>query len=156
LKHTLDVVDTDCSDVWFRDAMIEARFFNPYSTSQGKWDYGFMIRDQVGSKSDEIRVIITSENKWYVKFGLEDWDQASKGELSNLNLGPDESNLIKFIAQGDTGYLYINDSFVSSMDIGYDVLEGDFCVAGGIIKSYKIEGYQTKFEDFSVWSLTTP
>ncbi|MFC2064794.1 hypothetical protein ACFLXB_06835 [Chloroflexota bacterium] len=46
-----ELVKTNCSRVDLRDFMVEADFVNPYSSSFGNWDIGFLIRKNFDRES---------------------------------------------------------------------------------------------------------
>ena len=51
-------IDTHPTSVWLADGIIEARFFNPYSASEGDWTSGFLIR--IGS-ADEYHAVFADD-----------------------------------------------------------------------------------------------
>ncbi len=79
----------------------------------------------------------------------------SSGYLSNLRSEEGNFNTIKFIAREDTGYLYVNDSLISSMDLSLRNMAGDICVATGLYNASELPGYSTRYVDFTIWSIST-
>ncbi|MFC2064793.1 hypothetical protein ACFLXB_06830 [Chloroflexota bacterium] len=78
------------------------------------------------------------------------------GNLPNLKTSENDSNHIRLIARGNEGYLYINGSLVSKLDLSMHDDDGDVCVATGFTPGYEINGYKTHYENFEVWSLASP
>ena len=103
--------------VSLKDGIIEAEFFNPYSTRVGKWSVGFLFRVN-GSNAYHV-VFIHSSGAWlHILETGGGTGQRLAGELSNYIDTTDRgSNHIRIIALGDEGWLFINGAFVSDLDL---------------------------------------
>lgn len=131
----------------------EATFMNPYSTSEGSWDYGFLFRDE-GSNM-QYRLIISSDTEWelYNNTGSSDGALIASGYLDNLNTEAYGSNMIKLIAYNSAGQLWVNDVYISDLDLSGRINSGEIYVATGMYTEDEIEGKTTEFYDFSVYEL---
>jgi hypothetical protein len=155
LEHDDDEsIESQCTNVALRDFVAEAIFYNPYSASYNGWAYGFIFRHT--KRNYQYRIVVSSKANWYLSL----WEDVSlgdkaKGTLSNLRTGKGDFNAMKFVARGDTGYLYVNDLLISSMDLDQRLVSGEVCASTGFFTGYEIPGYSTGYEDLTVWSLPT-
>ncbi len=153
LKHEEDdLVEVWTADVSLRDFIAEAVFHNPYSTAAGSWDYGFLFRDE--RSNNQYRLTVFSDGSW----GLGNQEDATftdiaRGRLNNLDTTANGSNSIKVIASGNQGWLYINHQFVAELDLSDRTNAGDITVATGIWNGDEINGEETCYDDFTVWSI---
>ena len=158
LKHAEDgYIKEYEAEVYVKNFIAEATFHNPYSSTRGNWDYGFLFRDpQVGTLKigtfHSIRV--TSNGRWkhnVVTNG--DWNTVEEGNVSGLWTGAGQINCLRIVVLDNGGAFYVNDQFVALLDTSKLTIKGDISVATGISKGSEIKGEVTNFEDFTVWSL---
>ncbi|MBU7026495.1 MAG: hypothetical protein HXS48_06100 [Theionarchaea archaeon] len=154
LSHKKDDIEEYHASMKVEDFIAEATFKNPYSTTKGKWDYGFLFRY---SKGTFHAIRVTSDGKWThdVVFHGE-WDYLKGGNVSGLQTGADQKNHLRIIVIGDNGWFYVNGLFVASLDTSGLTRKGDIAAATGMYTNYGIEGKTTDFEDFTIWSLDVP
>ena len=149
-------IETYPAGVELRNLMVEARFQNPYSTLEGSWDYGFLLRY---SDSNEFHaIIIRSNGSWsnYVRTGTSESTQLIRvAQSSQINASPGGNNHLRVIASGDVGWLFINDEFVSELDLGQWSETGDVRAATGFVSGDEITGRNTQFQDFTVRPVTS-
>ena len=100
------------------DGIIEARFYNPYSTQEGSWTSGFMFRQGV---SEEFHaVLIDDSGYWYQRSRTGDLDSAqavAEGRSSHIDTSPSGSNHIRIIAFGREGWLFVNGALVAKLEL---------------------------------------
>ena len=146
-------IDTHFVDVSVSDAIIEAHFFNPYSTSLGTWSYGFLFR----SKTTEFHVVgIRSTGIWFHRLRTEDSDTSqdlAEEYSSHIDTGQHASNHIRIIARGSEGWLFINDEFVDTLDLSGLTDAGNVDLVGAYWRNDAITGKSTRFENFTIRSL---
>ena len=131
------------SGVWVKDSTIEVRLSNSeHSVASAVL---FRLRPR-----DGYSLIVRKDGVYYF-----DWIGDSSGGsvqefFSNaIDTTPEGSNHIRIVARDDAGTLYINGKLLTSLDLS-DVLE-----AGDIVLiSFGDAGYETRFEDFAIWSPT--
>jgi len=139
-------------DVDLSNFVVEARFFNPYSPSKGKWDCGFLFRHEGGNK--QFRLTIHSDKSW----DLDNWvgettNSIDYGVVDNLDISERGSNKITLIARNKTGYFYVIDVFIATLDLSARINSGSILVATGMYSGDEINGYKTRYKDFMIWSL---
>jgi len=142
------------ADVDVKDFVADVTFYNPYSTSKGSWDYGFLFRRVESGTFHTIRVM--SDGKWYHDVVIDgDWNRVGEGEVS-LQTGANQKNHLRLIVIGDSGWFYVNGQLVATLDTSRLTKSGDVCAATGTFSGNEIEGEVTRFKDFTVWSFDEP
>jgi hypothetical protein len=156
---TIDLIDghvaTHCSHIDTQNFAVEATFHNPYSESVGNWSYGFLFRHV--DSNDQYRLSIFSDGTWT----LDDvhpgstkpvFNEIADGTLS-IHRGADGSNKIRLIVLDDRGYLYVNDVFITSLDLSDRMESGNVCLGAGFTYKTEIAGYTTRYSDFLIWNV---
>ena len=135
------------------DAVVEARFFNPYPTSAGTWSYGFLVRSQAFNTFDAV--FVRSNKVWYQynrSGSVESGALLASGFVSDIDTEPGRSTHLLVIASGKEGWLFVNERFVTNLNLGGASARGDIVAIAGYFESDEIPGSYTRFEDFTVWS----
>ena len=143
--------------VTVNDAIISATFGNPYGAQSGRWDYGFYIRNDRGTNRGTFMYLaVTSEGNWQLKWR----DRATKttetihqSTVDNLNTGPGEENTLWVAAIGNRGAFFINDEFVSMLDLSASNRAGDVAVITGVYSGHEQAGAATPYRAFRILSL---
>ena len=140
------------------DAVIEARFFNPYSVHDGRWTSGFLLRDEpdgwgfhlvgITSRGYWIHSLRTGKTESEIENTLLDW-----GETSVINTFLWGYNDIRVIAIGDEGTLFINNQYVASLDLSGLKSGGYITAIGAYYTEDGLAGASTEFEDLTIKSL---
>lgn len=149
------LIDTYRANISVSDAIIEARFFNPYSTQSGSWSSGFVFR-QTGANVVHI-VVINSDGAWYhyLRTGDVDTQQDLAAEYSNhINTTARGSNHVRIIANGSEGWLFINGEFVGNLDLSGLTGAGSVSAVGSYFQDDGLAGQSTRFGDFTIRSLS--
>lgn len=140
------------ANVDIRDFVVEAILYNPYSLTKGGWDFGFLFRDL--GVSDEFRLAVKSNGSWSLNDQRgDDSNYIHTGDVSNLYVSPDASNLFRLVSDGDRGFFFVNDFFIAELDLSSRTNSGDIAVAIGIRSNSEIQGEVTVYEDFTIWTL---
>lgn len=146
-----EFVEIDYADVTLKNFIAEASFVNPYNPSTGAWDYGFLFRD---SGSNELRLSIQSNKGWVLTNRSNDeWEQINSGTISHLLVTASQRNEIRLICRNEQGWLYVNDTFIAELDLSSHTSSGDVLIATGIHGGDEIAGEETRYTNFTVWSL---
>ncbi len=135
------------------DGIIEATFFNPYSSDQGNWSSGFTFR--VGYSNEFHLLAVHSSGSWYhnLRTGDVEAEQELKQQYSNhITTGIDESNYIRIIFLDDEGWLFINGTYIDKLDLSGLIHSGSVSAIGGYFTEDGIAGHFTRFEGFAIWS----
>lgn len=147
------VISKSAEEVDMRDFVVEAVFYNPYPTTRGDWDIGFLFRDT--GTADELRMAVDSSGDWELRDRRgDDSNLVQKGRLSNLDTRDSGSNWLVLAADGDQGFFFVNGTFVAELDLSSRTESGKVLVATGIETGRAIEGEVTTYDGFTVWPLT--
>ena len=76
----------------------------------------------------------------------------ASGGLYNLNTGLRDNNHLLVITLDDEGWLIVNDSFISKLDLGAHGKKGDITAFSGYFTDDEATGAVTSFQDFTVWA----
>ena len=140
------------SGIRLDNAMVEARFFNPYPTSEGKWDAAFLFRK---SEANEFHaVVITSGRKWYhyVRNDISRTGTLVQSQDSDaIDTTAAGSNHLRIVALDDVGWLFINGGFAGALDLSGWQPAGSMAAATGYFAGHTIPGESTRFEEFKIW-----
>ncbi len=137
------------------NVMVEATFTNPYSSSEGSWDYGFLVRS--GRVNEFHGIVVTSDGFWAhtVRTGTyESSKQVDTGFHSSIRTTATGTNQIRVILQGDTGWLFINDSYITELDVSDWTGSGDVAIITGYFTGNSIPGRSTDYEEFGITAVT--
>lgn len=128
-----------------RDFVAEVEFSNPAADEFTPWDSGIRFR---ASDSGSYHLVIFSSNAWQLydetatSFSLIDG-----GEFSDLrNFG---GNKVTLVAAGLTGGIYLNDEFVSELDLSDRLDASDVWVTRG----FNSEGETAEFIEYQQFTL---
>ena len=141
------------SSTWLADAVIEARFFNPYSRQEGEWDTGFLFRYRQGREYSLFHaVMIHSGGWWYhdLRTDEEENHRLASGYSEYIAAGAHEHNDVRIITFEDEGTLFINDNYIATLDLSGLAGEGSVVLASGFYSNSGIKGKSTQFENFTV------
>lgn len=153
LEHTDDgFINALSTDLDISNFVIEATFFNPYATSEGIWDIGFMFRD--GGGNNQYRLVITSDSDW----ALDLWEETNiglqnEGTATNLDTGLNGQNRITLYVNGSVGYFWLNGLFISKLDLSYRPDSGNIFIGSGFYIGNEIPGRDTPYQGFAVWAV---
>ena len=101
LEHdpTDGFIKTDYARVSFSDMVVEATFTNPYPTSTGSWDYGFILRQ---NRDDPfLQFIVSSDERWAVSTGTNaPYDRLGGGTIDGLDTSDSGRNHVMVVVIG--------------------------------------------------------
>ena len=143
-------IDTYKANVSLADGIIEARFFNPYSSQTGSWGSGFLFR--LGTNQFHA-VFVTQSERWYhyLRTGDASSDQqVGSGFSTFINTDAYGSNFIRIIAIGGEGTLFVNGEFVATLDLRGLIDAGTVYAIAGYFAGDGVAGKSTQFEDFKI------
>jgi hypothetical protein len=140
--------------LYIKNFIAQATFVNPYPTSKGNWDYGFLFRS--ADFNYQYRIILSSGKQWE----LENWIGSSNttstiasGVVANLNTGENDSNTLWLLASDRQGELYVNGQFIADLDLSARTSPGDVVPATGLYSGDQVSGYATQYKDLIIWRL---
>ena len=146
------LVDRHRTRVWMADGIIEARFFNPYFVSEGEWSSGFMFRSS--PEDGPFVVAISGTPAWYHRlWDGNGWEDLASELDDRIVTTRGQANLLLVITIGDTGYLFINSTYVDALDLKGWTGAGTVHAVASYIRGHSVTGVSTQFERFAVWSI---
>ncbi len=118
IKHGGDEkkYDAHLARTLIADGIIETRFFNPFFVPEGEWSSGFVFRNSIAGGPHGT--IISGSSDWY--HGLwngDDWDTLTEAPENTIATARGNANLLLVIAIGERGHLFINNAYVSDLDL---------------------------------------
>jgi len=148
-----ELIEGENADVNLKNFIVEATFSNPFGTSTGKWDYGFILRHV--EKNVQFRFVIQSDQTWTLmnNTGDADGQVIDEGDMPSLNISENGSNQVKLVLKDDQGLFYLNGEFITELDLSERTNSGDIYIVTGVYSGDEITGEATGYSDFSIWSL---
>lgn len=137
-------------DTKYTNFIVTSTYKNPYGTSTGNFDYGFMFRNLGGN--DQFRLPVAESKGWELAFhaGESEGVKVNSGSISNLRIGVGESNNLTLVALEENGWLFCNGSLVSELNLSNSLAAGSVHAASGQYTGNEIPGYSTDFSGFVV------
>ena len=141
------------AEVNLLDFEVQALYYNPFSASQGPWDYGFIFRSEEANQ--QMRLVIQSDGQWelFNNTGDPDGVLVQEGSLVALNTEADGANLVRLICTGSQGKLFVNDMFIAELDLSSRLTSGEIFIVTGIYTGDEVDGEYTPYRDFTIWSI---
>ncbi len=135
------------------DAIIEARFYNPYPSAEGDWSSGFLFRRPRPGWFHIV--VVTEDGVWYHILGSgSDRERVAAAYSEHIDTGANGSNFIRILADGNEGTLSVNGHHVADLDLSGITESGAVSAVGAYFTGHGIEGKSTRFEDFTIRTLT--
>lgn len=138
------------ADGVFGDFEVQARFFNPYGTDEGTWDYGFFFRD---TQSSQYRVNIQSNRVWELQlYDNDKFITQDSGTLpsANFDTSADGFNDMRLFVRGRGAQFFVNDKLIAELDVAAGWIAGNISIGTGFYTGNEIDGKTTRYEDFTV------
>jgi serine/threonine protein kinase len=145
-------IETISASVGLRSFITEVTFLVPYPSSEAPWDFGLIFRE--AGPNIEYRLLFNSDKSWVFSLhsGSPDGKEILSGTINDLNTAEGDANKIRLYAEGDRGWLYVNDVFISELDLSKQY-SGAIMIGIGFHTGTEVTGKLTDYQDFSVWSL---
>ena len=83
----------------------------------------------------------------------DDRPELAVGPIANLDLTAGGSNLVNLWVKDGTANLYVNNQWITALDVSEKIVAGDAAVCTGFYTGYEIEGKITRYEGFEVSEL---
>ena len=140
------------ANVNLRDFVADVTFFNPYDGSENQWSYGIIFRH--AGYNQQFRFYVTSFQTWNLVLASDVSGEllttsVASGQVNNLNISANGSNHLRIIVVGETGYLIINNVYISTFPTSGKMTSGDIGVTTEFVGDQTI-GKSTTFRDFSI------
>ena len=149
-NNSIDIIS---SNVSLRNSLIDANFSNPYSATEHAWDYGFLFRDTGSNK--QYRLGVNSNKYWflYIADGTVPNKPLVSGNLENFNTSANQSNRLLLYVSEDKGFFYVNNIYITTLDLSKKMVAGDIAVGTGFENGDEINGKETRYQNFTIYSL---
>ena len=133
------------------DFIATATFTNPYNLTKGGWDYGIFFR-RTGSGQD-YRLVVRSNLQWELDYG-DSQDALASGKLATglLDTTATGKNGIVLIVSGNDGLFFVNNTYISYLDVSGHTDTGDVEVVTSVFTNDYVKGGVTPFKNFTVWA----
>lgn len=153
LAHIDDgFIKTESTSIEDQNFIVNAEFVNPYGIEQSHWDVGFSFRDE--EVGEQYWLIVSSEAVWDLINRVEDEDTfLESGDVTNLDLASDGRNQIKLITLEQIGILFVNNEFVTTLDLSARDNSGIISVVTAFFVDHEVEGFETVYQNLTVWPL---
>jgi len=144
-------VEEDLAGVDLTNFVVQATFVNPYSVAVGGWDYGFLFRNAGGN--NQYRLIISSSQEWSLRnnTGSSNGTVINEGTIDNLSTINGGQNIVRVVCVGTQGFLYVNETLISELDLSDRTNSGDIAIATGLYSGDEITGYATRYVNLTIW-----
>jgi eukaryotic-like serine/threonine-protein kinase len=145
-------IETINASVGLRSFILEVTFLVPYPTAEAPWDFGIVFRE--AGANIEYRLLFNSDKSWVFSLhsGSPDGKDLLTGTIADLNTDEGSPNKIRLYADGNRGWFFVNDRFISELDLSKQY-SGAIMVGIGFHKGTELTGKLTEYEDFSIWSI---
>ncbi|GAB4152313.1 MAG: hypothetical protein Fur005_02340 [Roseiflexaceae bacterium] len=150
------LVPTYDTGVDTRDFIIEATFLVPYQAdSEAGWDVGFLLRST--GDDEQLRLIIASDGSWYLVRSADGdppiFEDISAGPIADLPTQADQPIEIRLVALGDQGQLFINQRYITTLDLSAKLDRGMIVAATGLFLGNERKGAATRIERLTIWEI---
>ena len=155
LLYNADKIVAVTANIAQADFVADVRMFNPPTA---KWDYGIQFRS---TSTKEYRLIFASTKKWKLTLydgnasGADRFTTVDSGDVSRLNLRTGAYNDLRVAAITDVGLVYVNNVFVTQLDLSAHRGAGDVAAAAWMFTDSGEPGVITNFRDFNIWKIST-
>ncbi len=142
-------IDGYRTNVALSDGIMEARFYNPYSSQTGGWSSGFLFRRDHGSV---FHAVVVRQSGWWEHHlrTPDGWDERASGFSHAIATSANGSNLVGIIAIGEDGLLYVNGVFLAALDLGGLTDAGSVIAVGTLYNTDGVAGRSTRFEGLEI------
>jgi len=136
------------SGVNLMNFVFEAQINNPLNNDF--WSYAIDFRETY--QDDALYLTLNSDKTWSLDIDKKgNWNVISNGTLNNLDISPGGSNKVRLIVDKKLAFFYINDKFISTLDVYGNQYQGDVA----IVVRNEIAGEKTSYEGFTLWSINS-
>ncbi|MBK8026700.1 MAG: protein kinase [Chloroflexi bacterium] len=123
----------------------------PYALSQNSWDIGFDFRKASADRFSRL-IVDAQRQSWYLYDFDREFELLESGPVGNLRQGVGDSNELILIAARGHGYLIVNGQPAARFSLPEVVGGGQIELGTGFFTGNEIDGRQTSFDDFEVWT----
>ena len=140
---------------YLKDFVLQVDVRNPFPISVGNWQYGISFRRNDPERADHFVLTISPEywGLWNILEKKEDDIYIEGGTIDNLNLANGAINTITLLCQNDVGALYVNENFVTSLNLSGQENSGYITLMGPFFRDFNFPGYSIDFLNLRIWEI---
>jgi hypothetical protein len=147
-----DLVKSISSSQDQRNFIVTATFVNPFAATTAIWDYGYAFRET--DVNDQFWLVVLGDGSWVLNNRVEgQGTDLASGTLEGLDVAAGGRNRLTLIAWNEQGYFFLNDTFVTQLDLSERLVSGDIEAITAYYPNSEVEGAATGYEDFTIWPL---
>jgi serine/threonine-protein kinase len=147
-----DLVKSASSDQDQLNFIAAATFLNPFNPNRALWDYGYSFRQT--AINDQFWLILRGDGSWLLRNRVDGAeDELDTGVVEGMDLQPNGRNHLALIVWNGRGYFFLNDIFVTELNLSARLTSGDVQVVTAFFLDSEIAGEATGYEDFAIWPL---
>ena len=146
-------IETIRTRFWAADAVVSARFHNPYAGTLHDFDYGFILRDD--GENPFVAFVVDSTGTWNIRRRTATgYVTVATGRAPGLATGRGWSNHLYAGVVGDWGWFYLNGEPLATntgatfFRLGTGTHSGAVKLLTGFFTGAEQHGAETKFEGF--------
>ena len=121
-----------------KNFVADIEFSNPADSKIHPWD--FEVRFRYSSVENRFILVLYSDGTWILLYPVQrqadrtTTERVANGTLPMMNLSPTGSNKVRFVANENTGFLFVNGELGGMMDLSKDPSSGElYFGTGGMI-----------------------
>lgn len=152
LRHELDnLIETQYAAVNLNNFVAKATIGNPFATTDGPWDFGFIFRQE--QADDELRLVVRSDGLWSLNNRQDNEDNLiHEGTVSaDLDVTEGGENEIMLVANGEMGLFILNGQLIEALDLSEKDSFGDLALGTGFYAADEQKGAVSRYTAFTVW-----
>lgn len=138
-------ITTYWTDTLLQDFALEVTFQNPYASTLNDFDYGISF-----AGVEEYFFYISSFGRWAFVYYDGEFNFIETGDVF-LNTGQGDKNKFQLAVIEQKGYLFVNDRFVTELDLSMIDFEGYISLQTGYVSGHQKEGFATGFENLRIY-----
>lgn len=146
--------------LWAADAVVAARFHNPYAGNLHDFDYGFILRDD--RENPFVAFVVDSTREWNIRRRTATgYATVATGRAPGLATGAGWSNYLQVGVVGDWGWFDLNgepladNTGATFFRLGTGTHSGAVRLLTGFFSGDEQHGAETKFEEFLAHEVVT-
>lgn len=128
----------------------EIQFSNPAGADEN-WTYGLTFRNT--GASEQYRLFFQSDHDWHFEFWDGKYGSGESGKVEILNTSSTGTNRLRLIVDGDTAFLFVNGTYITTLDVEKKQTAGWINACVGFIAGDEKNGRSTAYNEFQIWEI---
>ena len=162
IHHEPDDLSIEIVETRFQaaDAVVSARFHNPYDGSQNNFDYGFILRDDAENPS--VAFVVHSDGIWEIRRSTDaGFQRVAGGTAPGLEARANWGNFLVAGVVGDWGWFRLNGQRLADssgetlFNLGVGTHAGAVQLVTGFFTGDEQQGAETGFDSFLAEEIVT-